>query len=54
LVLGVVVLALLAILVLGAVTGRVQMRSCCSIADPRRDLRMRSASTDDAASKPQS
>jgi hypothetical protein len=30
-------------LVVGGVTGRVQVSSCCSIADPSRDLRMRSA-----------
>ena len=42
-----VVLAVPALLLLGAVTGRVRMSSCCGIADPRRDLRMREAFADD-------
>ncbi len=40
---GGLVIAFLVVLVLGAVTGRVKSRSCCSIADPRQDLRMRAA-----------
>ena len=28
------------LLVVGALTGRVQVRNCCSIADPSKDLRM--------------
>ncbi len=42
-VIGGVVIAFLVLLVIGAVTGRVKSRSCCSIADPRQDLRMRGA-----------
>lgn len=38
---------LLAVLIvgfaIGALTGRVRVRSCCAVADPRCDLRMRSA-----------
>lgn len=50
---GGVVIAFLALLVVGALTGRVQAKSCCSIADPDRDLRMRTTdskppATDDA------
>ena len=30
-------------LVVGALTGRVQLRSCCATSDPSRDLRMRAA-----------
>lgn len=40
---GGVVIAFLVLLVVGAVTGRVKSRSCCSVADPRQDLRMRGA-----------
>ena len=43
---AVVVLAVLG-LVVGAVTGRVRTSSCCSVADPRRDARMRDAYIDD-------
>ena len=39
---GLVVLFVLG-LVVGAVSGRVNVRSCCSPADPSRDLRMRDA-----------
>ena len=42
LILSMMVVAVLA-LVAAAVTGRVRMRSCCSTADPRMDLRMRDA-----------
>ncbi len=42
-VLGVIAATLLVLLVLGGLTGRVRLTSCCSIADPRNDLRMRSA-----------
>ncbi len=42
-VIGGVIIAFLVFLVVGAVTGRVKSRSCCSIADPRQDLRMRGA-----------
>jgi hypothetical protein len=46
-VIGGVVIAFLVVLVVGAVTGRVKSRSCCSIPDPRQDLRMRAAFEDD-------
>ena len=39
---GLVFAALLALL-FGALTGRVQLRSCCAHADPSKDLRMREA-----------
>lgn len=42
-VIGLAFAALVLMLAVGAVTGRVQSRSCCSPADPRRDLRMRAA-----------
>lgn len=49
-----VLVALIAIafslLVLGALTGRVKMTNCCSIADPTKDLRMRAAYEDDTKS----
>jgi hypothetical protein len=45
-VLGVIVTVFAALLVLGAVTGRVKLTSCCSVADPRRDLWMRDAYID--------
>ena len=44
---GGVFLAALALVVFASHTGRVQVRSCCGVADPRRDLRMRAAFTDD-------
>ena len=44
---AVAVLALLALAV-GGLTGRLQAASCCSLADPRRDARMRGAFEDDA------
>ncbi|MCZ3386089.1 MAG: hypothetical protein LH630_03785 [Actinomycetia bacterium] len=44
---GAVVCAFVALLVVGAVTGRVRSRSCCASADPRRDLRMRAAFEDE-------
>jgi hypothetical protein len=45
-VIAALVLAFLAGLVLAAVTGRAQVRSCCAIADPAKDLRMRAAFSD--------
>jgi len=42
-VLGVLVAVSLAALLIGAVTGRVKLTSCCAVADPRCDARMRSA-----------
>jgi hypothetical protein len=46
-VIGIPVLVFLVALVYGGLTGRVTMTSCCSIADPRRDLRMRAAFEDE-------
>ena len=42
--------ALLALLALGVagLTGRLRAASCCVLADPRRDARMRGAFEDDA------
>jgi hypothetical protein len=45
---GLVVLFLV-VLVLGAVTGRVKVRGCCSAADATRDRRMRAAFEDEPA-----
>jgi hypothetical protein len=45
-VIGVVVAVFTVLLGIGAVTGKVKATSCCSIADPRRDARMREAFTD--------
>jgi hypothetical protein len=42
-VIGGLVLAATLALAVGALTGRVRARSCCAVADPRRDLRMRGA-----------
>lgn len=44
--LAVPVVAFVAFLVVGAVAGRVRVRSCCA-ADPRQDLRMRAAFPDE-------
>ncbi len=32
---------------IGAVTGRLTVRSCCAVADPKRDARMRAAFEDE-------
>ena len=37
----------LIVAVLSAATRDIQVRSCCAVADPRRDLRMRAAFTDE-------
>jgi hypothetical protein len=42
-VLGALAIAFLALMVLGAATGRVKMNGCCTVTDPSRDLRMRDA-----------
>lgn len=42
-----VLVAAVALLVFASRTGGVQMRPCCAVADPRRDLRMRAAFTDE-------
>lgn len=44
--LGVAVAVFVLLLVVGAITGRVKVKSCCAIADPRHDLRMRGAYID--------
>ena len=44
---GVPVLLFLVALVYGGLTGRVRLTSCCAVADPSRDLRMRAAFEDD-------
>ena len=41
------VVTFLVVLVVGALTGRVKLRSCCAVADASKDLRMRSAFTDE-------
>ncbi len=38
----------LVVLLLGGLTGRVKLRSCCAITDPSRDPRMRAAFEDAA------
>ncbi len=43
---GVPTLLFLAALLYGGITGRVRMSSCCSVADPSKDLRMRGAFED--------
>ncbi len=45
-VLGGLVALFFVTLLVAVVTGRVRMRSCCSIADPAKDLRMRAAYED--------
>lgn len=45
-VIAALVVVFLAGLILAAVTGRVQVRSCCAIADPAKDLRIRAAFAD--------
>lgn len=44
---GGVLIAAVALLVFASHNGHVQLRSCCGVADPRRDLRMRAAFTDE-------
>lgn len=46
---GMIAALFLIVLVVGAATGRVQLNSCCTAADPRRDLRMRGAYADERA-----
>jgi len=45
-----VVVALVLLLVIGALTRRIEVTACCSLADPARDLRMRAAFENDSAS----
>ncbi len=40
---GAPALLFLLALAYGGLTGRVRLTSCCAVADPRRDLRMRAA-----------
>ena len=44
--LGSVIVLFLVLLVAGAIRGSISVRSCCTIADPRRDARMRDAFAD--------
>jgi hypothetical protein len=44
---GVPVLLFLVALAYGGLTRRVRLSSCCGVADPARDLRMRAAFEDD-------
>jgi hypothetical protein len=53
-VIGFAVLAVGVMLLVGAVLGRVQARSACAVADPRRDLRMRSAFDEGNEGRPES
>lgn len=39
-------------LVVGAASGRVNLRSCCSLAEPSRDLRMRDAYAAESSRQP--
>lgn len=45
---GIAILVLL-VTVLAAATGRLRLSSCCAIADPAKDLRMRDAFAPDRA-----
>lgn len=45
---GVPVALFLITLVIGGLTGRVRLTSCCTVADPRKDLRMASAFQEEA------
>lgn len=40
---GIPAIVFLVVLVYGGLTGRVRMTSCCAVADPTKDLRMRGA-----------
>lgn len=51
-VLGILAVGFVVLLAFGAVTGRVRMNSCCAVADPRRDLRMRDAFADESSDIP--
>jgi len=44
-----VVVALVLLFVVGALTRRIEVSACCSLADPVRDLRMRAAFENDSA-----
>jgi hypothetical protein len=49
---GAAFLVVLALLVFASHTGRVHARSCCGVADPRHDLRMRAAFADEESQTP--
>jgi hypothetical protein len=44
---GIPALVFLVLLVFGGLTGRLRLTSCCAVADPRKDLRMRAAFEDE-------
>lgn len=44
----VAVIFVLIVVLAATATRRTQIRSCCTVADPRQDLRMRAAFTDEA------
>ena len=48
----VAIVFVLGVLVLATLTRRTQLRSCCSVADPRQDLRMRPAFEDEGDDTP--
>ena len=43
---GIPTLVFVVVLVYGGITGRITMSSCCAVADPAKDLRMRAAFQD--------
>jgi hypothetical protein len=49
---GVPTLIFLVVMVVGGLTGRIRLTSCCTVADPRRDLRMRAAFDDTDTESP--
>ncbi len=49
---GVPALIFLVVVVVGGLTGRIRLTSCCTVADPRRDLRMRAAYEDSDLESP--
>ncbi len=53
-VIGYAVLAVGVMLLVGALLGRVQSRDACAVADPRRDLRMRSTFDEGNEGRPSS
>ncbi len=53
-VIGYAVLAVGVMVLVGVLLGRVQARSACAIADPRRDLRMRSTFDEGNEGRPSS
>ena len=51
-VVGVMAAVFVIVLLWAVVTGRVRIGSCCAVADPAKDLRMRAAFDDDQHSVP--